>query len=193
MTKLIIAPPTGISYKVKPTNRSKSKSSYKKGKRIKRKPRSYSYSSYNPYSEDGLSKSNKSTKKKVSSKSAKGINARVHASESPMEAEIRKFLTSLNIKFHQEKTFPSLINPATNHYLFFDFYLPQYNLLLEYDGKHHFESDDKEHLANVKARDAYKNGWAKRNGFKLLRFNSRNLKSMKETILNSTILKDSRN
>lgn len=35
---------------------------------------------------------------------------------------------------------PECRNPETNHLLRFDFYFPDYNLCLEYNGKQHYES-----------------------------------------------------
>ena len=55
--------------------------------------------------------------------------------ESAGEVIIRKFLESNNILFEQEKRFSDCrdIRPLP-----FDFYLPQYNLCIEFDGKQHF-------------------------------------------------------
>jgi len=37
-----------------------------------------------------------------------------------------------------QKKFSDCINPDTGHQLRFDFYLPEENILIEYDGKQHF-------------------------------------------------------
>ena len=56
------------------------------------------------------------------------------------EAKIQKILRDNNIIFEPQKTFESCKSPFSNLPLYFDFYLPQYNLLIEYDGEQHFFS-----------------------------------------------------
>lgn len=56
------------------------------------------------------------------------------------ENKIADILLESNIKFVREKTFPECRNPETNYPLRFDFYFPDYNLCLEYNGKQHYES-----------------------------------------------------
>ena len=61
----------------------------------------------------------------------------------------------------------------------FDFYLPQYNLCIEFDGEQHFiphdfnskETEEKklENLKIVQLRDQTKNDYCKNNGINLLR------------------------
>ena len=50
---------------------------------------------------------------------------------------INKLLISYNIKFETQKKFKNCKNKLP---LPFDFYLPDYNILIEFDGKQHFES-----------------------------------------------------
>jgi len=97
--------------------------------------------------------------------------------ESKGERSISDFLIKNKIGFEREKTFKNLKfkNP-----LRFDFYLKDYNTLIEYDGEHHFipisygntESQKKESVKKLKivnARDEIKNIYADDNGIKLLR------------------------
>lgn len=56
--------------------------------------------------------------------------------ESKGESEISKFLKKNNIKFIQQKTFKKCKNVRT---LPFDFYLPNYNTCIEFDGEQHFK------------------------------------------------------
>lgn len=53
------------------------------------------------------------------------------------EFKIKQSLEELKIPFIKEKTFPELVSD-NNVPLRFDFYLPQYNLIIEYDGEQHF-------------------------------------------------------
>ena len=60
--------------------------------------------------------------------------------ESKGEEKVRLILDQLELNFEQEKIFNDCINPKTNAKLRFDFYLPSYNICIEYDGKQHFET-----------------------------------------------------
>ena len=59
------------------------------------------------------------------------------------------------------------------NYLRFDFYLPDYNILIEYDGRQHFEVVDiwggEEGLKKTKINDNIKNRYCEKNGIHLLR------------------------
>ena len=50
------------------------------------------------------------------------------------ENNIGIFLLNLNIPFETQKTFPNLKNYLNNRLLKFDFYLPNENILIEFDG-----------------------------------------------------------
>lgn len=60
-------------------------------------------------------------------------------SNSKGELRIRNFLETNNIKFIEQYKFDDCINPITNNKLIFDFYLPELNTLIEYDGMQHFK------------------------------------------------------
>jgi len=55
------------------------------------------------------------------------------------EKQIMLFLENNNINFKYQKTFEYCINKLP---LYFDFYLPEYNLCIEYNGKQHYEPID---------------------------------------------------
>jgi very-short-patch-repair endonuclease len=98
------------------------------------------------------------------------------------ELLIAKILDDKNIKYKYNKPLKDCISSSK---LRFDFYLPDYNICIEYDGKQHFESveyfgGDIE-FEKVKIRDNIKNEWCKVNDIKLLRFN---YKQSKEEISN---------
>lgn len=102
------------------------------------------------------------------------------------EAKIIQILQKNNIIFERQKTFKDCLNPLTNHHLFFDFYLPDYNLLIEYDGEQHFYSNNrnwnnKENFEKTQFRDNIKNNWCLLHNMKLIRipytkYNNINLK-----------------
>lgn len=55
------------------------------------------------------------------------------------EDEVEKFLIKNNIKYIREYKFDKCFNPKTNKKLPFDFYLPKYNLVIEYHGEQHYK------------------------------------------------------
>lgn len=55
------------------------------------------------------------------------------------EIIITKILQKNNICYEQEYIAPGCINPKTKKPLRFDFYLPDYNCFIEFDGVQHFE------------------------------------------------------
>lgn len=61
-------------------------------------------------------------------------------SQSIPAEKIEKILEKNNIRYIKEKTFDKCVNPKTNRYLRFDFYLPDYNCCIEYDGEQHFKN-----------------------------------------------------
>ncbi len=96
-----------------------------------------------------------------------------HCRESKGEKEINNFLKKNNIFFTKQKTFDKCINPKTGRKLRFDFYLPNHNLCIEYDGMQHFKPIKKfggEIGYNLTIyRDSIKNEFCKKNEIKLLR------------------------
>lgn len=90
------------------------------------------------------------------------------------EIAISLYLDKINIKYEKYKKFDGLIY---KNGLNFDFYLSDLNLLIEYDGEHHFEvvdySKDPDTNMNkfelTKLRDKIKNDWASENNIPLLR------------------------
>lgn len=61
--------------------------------------------------------------------------------ESKGERKIHTFLNKYNIDFIREYTIDNC-RSNLNKILSFDFYLPKYNLLIEYDGEQHYQSVD---------------------------------------------------
>ena len=59
--------------------------------------------------------------------------------ESKLEKKIRILLEKENIKFETQKTFEWLKNKSN---LYLDFYLPDYSIAIECNGKQHFEPND---------------------------------------------------
>lgn len=64
------------------------------------------------------------------------------------EKKIAQFFDSHNIEYIREKTFKDCVN-FKNNLLRFDFYLEQFNLLIEYQGQHHEKPVNKYKRAKI--------------------------------------------
>ena len=90
--------------------------------------------------------------------------------ESHGEKFIRNYLDKNNINYISQKKFKDLKDKT---YLSYDFYLPDHNILIEYQGQQHFESvsfdsKNKTDLEKQQYHDKLKREYAKDNGYKLL-------------------------
>ena len=98
--------------------------------------------------------------------------------ESFGERTITLFLENKNITYEKQKTFDDLFLIKK---LKFDFYLPKYNIIIEYDGIQHFEAIEflggQKEFEKNKQRDLLKNDFCIKNNIKLIRI------SYKENIL----------
>lgn len=108
------------------------------------------------------------------------------------EELISKLLTQMNIIFEKEKTFSTLVSKYNNIPYRFDFYLPAYNCLIEYDGRQHFEYsnsgwNNKKNFEKTIVRDDIKEQWCKENKIKLLRFSYKEYNNINEEFLRRRI------
>lgn len=90
------------------------------------------------------------------------------------EFKILNILQSLKIDYIKEYSFQDCIFPDSKTLARFDFYLPDYNCCIEYDGKQHFKSENRgwnnqEHLEKTQYRDNIKNEYCKNNNVPLIR------------------------
>lgn len=109
------------------------------------------------------------------------------------ELKIINILNENNILYEREKTF----NLCKDEKLLrFDFYLPEFNILIEYDGEQHFnpikfgnmsEEEANNKFLLTKKHDDFKNQWCKENNILLIRipyWHFKNL-SLKDLLQNS--------
>jgi len=86
------------------------------------------------------------------------------------EISMSKLLKSLNINFEQQKSFDGC---KYKNNLFYDFYLQDYNAVIEMDGEQHFEPIEyfggEDNFKIIKKRDKIKNNYCKENNIKLIR------------------------
>lgn len=96
------------------------------------------------------------------------------------ERKIKRFLDHYDIPYSYQQRFDDCVNPVTNRTLPFDFFLSEDNILIEYDGEHHFRpvifsnnpSDiDRftEYHERVVKNDMTKNKYAEEKGIQLIR------------------------
>ncbi len=95
-----------------------------------------------------------------------------YCKESHGEKEILKILEDNKIIFERQKTFKECKYKSL---LKFDFYLPKYNVCIEYDGIQHFNikkywGGEKE-FENIQIRDKIKTNFCNENNIKLFRIN----------------------
>ena len=103
------------------------------------------------------------------------------------ERKIRYILQENNINYQEQFTFEGC---KTTRLLPFDFYLPDLNLCIEFDGLQHFSpisfTSDKtnieESFKKLQNRDTIKNEYCKNNGIKLLRIPYYNFDKIEENI-----------
>ena len=110
-----------------------------------------------------------------------------HCFESKGEMRIVKFLDDNNVEYVREKRFKNCNNLLP---LFFDFYLPQQNKLIEYDGEQHFKSvkywgGDNEYIKRQN-NDNIKNNFANANNIELIRIKYNEINNINQ-ILNKAI------
>lgn len=110
--------------------------------------------------------------------------------------QIEKWLIKSGIGYEREKKFPDLRSGKTgNNFLRFDFYLPLFHALIEFDGQQHFKANERfggdEAFQKLLSNDNFKNKWAKEKGFQLIRISHSEIKECEAKI--SKILKTSSN
>lgn len=100
------------------------------------------------------------------------------------ERKIMDILNNLGIDYEKEKTFDGLVS-ARGGYLRYDFYLPRYNMLIEYDGEQHFKDFGRFFdYESLKMNDQIKNEFAKEKGIRLLRIPYTKYMDLRHIILN---------
>lgn len=107
------------------------------------------------------------------------------------ESNIEQILITNNIKYEKEKTFNDLISSKNSKYRY-DFYLPDYNRLVEFDGIQHYQPFGwitEERFKEIQNSDKIKNEYAKNKGISLIRipYTQRNNITL-ELLLNNTYL-----
>lgn len=104
------------------------------------------------------------------------------------ETQIEIWLKRHSINFNKQKTFNNCKNKIP---LRFDFYLPEYNMLIEYDGKQHYEPIEymggKFGFEYRKQNDKIKSEFAEKNNIDLLRISYKEVNDISMLLKNKLI------
>lgn len=130
----------------------------------------------------------------ISDKRRRGNNpCKCWQNQSKGVLKIINILKEMNINFYQEYTFDSCKSPK-GKFLKFDFYLPDYDILIEYDGEQHFQnnglfgaSNAEEKLILQKEYDNIKNNWCINNNKKLIRISYKDYNNLDKKYLEGVI------
>lgn len=113
---------------------------------------------------------------------------------SSLEEHIISVLKKEKIKFQREKTYPDL----KFGYYRFDFFLPQYNLLIEVDGAQHYKFSKifhkkRQDFLKAQERDRRKNSYALSHNIPLYRipyFEIENINTFQDILQDKFLVKD---
>ena len=89
------------------------------------------------------------------------------------ESRIAEILKQNNINYNSQHTFNDCRYKDTNQLVRFDFYLPDYNRIIEFDGIQHFQANggwnNEKNYNRTKERDLFRNQWAAAHNISLVR------------------------
>ena len=145
------------------------------------------------YSKELIRKELKRKLKNIRNKERKKEKLRVLKQKgSNSEYIIAKYLKNKYIDFIQEAQFTDLINPKTGEHLRFDFYIPERNICIEYDGKQHFSYVPEIHgdcpkkaakmIKSQKYRDSLKDQYCKERAIRLIRLNYKDYYKLEKSL-----------
>lgn len=102
-----------------------------------------------------------------------GIEYKPGCQKSIGEARIEEILRDLHISYTAQATFDTLINPKTGKKLLCDFYLPDKNMVIEFDGRQHYQESPqwggKTRVVESMYYDGIKNDWCAQHGITMVR------------------------
>lgn len=108
----------------------------------------------------------------------------IKCNESKGEKEIEKMLKKHNIQFIEQYRFNDC---KFKNILSFDFYLPQYNCCIEYDGEQHYKIKDwfggLDGFVDRVIRDTVKNEYCKNNNIRLIRISYLEFNNIEEILI----------
>ena len=106
-----------------------------------------------------------------------------HCKTSKGENKVKEILEKLDIEYIQQYKFDDC---KVTYRMLFDFYLPEYNCCIEYDGRQHYEIVERfgglDGFINTKFRDAYKNWYCEKNNIRMIRISYKDYKNIEEIL-----------
>lgn len=98
------------------------------------------------------------------------INAKygLIANQSKFERSIQDYLVWRNINFESQKTFDDCLSPK-GFKLRFDFYLPDYQIMIEADGTQHYDKTNNYYSEYLIKRDSIKDKYCESHNIKMIR------------------------
>lgn len=96
------------------------------------------------------------------------------------ETIIHRLLTELGINFETQKRFPEVRDKLPLPY---DFYVPEFKLLIEYQGEQHYQSSNNRHNIDLVRRDKIKASMAPKLGMNLLTIDDLKSLSIEERVI----------
>jgi very-short-patch-repair endonuclease len=109
--------------------------------------------------------------------------------QSKGEKQIEQWLKENNLKYIRQQKFKDCINPLTNYFLYFDFYLSDYNICIEFDGTQHFKPIEywggMEHFKQQQFKDEIKNHFCEENNIKLIRISYKEYLNINNILFNN--------
>lgn len=105
------------------------------------------------------------------------------------EQKIINKLSAMKVNYVYDSEYPKLVNPKTGYNLRFDFFLPDYKCVIEYDGEQHFryvkdfhKSKKSGALEDLQERDRFKDAFCEMNGIRMVRIKYTNFNKIKKII-----------
>ncbi len=116
-----------------------------------------------------------------------GGNGCPKCNSSKGENKIRVFLENNNIKFIPEHIFFDCINKKTNRKLPFDFYLPEFNIIIEFHGIQHYEQirifeGKRDGFKERKSRDRIKERYCLKNNIPIIKISYKKINKIEEIL-----------
>lgn len=91
-----------------------------------------------------------------------------------------------NVVVHKEYAFSDCVSPTSGRKLRFDFYIPSYNIILEYHGEQHFRKSPMMHKGDrferMQEHDRIKKAYALDNGYTFIELTTKDLSQLQDIV-----------
>lgn len=107
------------------------------------------------------------------------------------EKLIMSTLDALGVQYYRQQRFEDCSSPTSGRALPFDFYVPSYNLLIEFDGEQHTRKSPLFHKGDrferMQQHDTIKTEYATKNGFRFVRISFTEIRELESIITTQTV------